>query len=109
MYIAIDIGGTNIRLATTTSLDNPVFENRIQFGNTHSFDEIFENIVRYLDNLDSKIDGIGISVPGGIDDAKSMVIKGHNIPEFNGKPIKDPLVNRYKCKVVLDNDAVVMA
>lgn len=109
MYIAIDIGGTNIRLASTNSLDNPIFENRKQFGNTHSFDTNFKNILNYIDSLGNKISGIGISIPGAIDEAKSMVIKGHNIPEFIDKPIKELLMNRYKCKVALDNDGVAMA
>ncbi len=109
MYIGIDIGGTNIRLASASNLDNPIFENRKQFRNSHSFDKNFQNILSYIDSLSSKVDGISISIAGTTDDDKSMVIEGNNIPEFSGKPTKELLIDRYKCKVMLDNDGIVMA
>lgn len=109
MYIGIDIGGTNIRLTSVKDLNSPILENKKQLLNSHSFKTNMQNIQSYLDNLDDKINGIGISIPGNIDKNKTMVADADNVPEFIGKPIKEMLAKKYKCKVVLDNDGVIMA
>jgi len=109
MYIAIDIGGTRTRLAASSSLDNPEITDREEFATSDNFDKNYQNIISYID-LKTQIAGIGISIPGDLDDDKSTVLKNaQHTPCYLDTPLKKLLLERYKCPVQMDNDGTVAA
>jgi predicted NBD/HSP70 family sugar kinase len=109
MYIAIDIGGTNARVASVDNLITPKIIKRASFKNTHNFNEYFSKIVNFIDST-GKIDGIGISIAGDLNKEKSMVVdSAENVPEVVDQPIVASLGKRFGCKVFMDNDGVAMA
>jgi len=46
MYITIDIGGTNIRVAASLTLDTKLIKDQIKFTLVHNFDQDFANLIR---------------------------------------------------------------
>lgn len=109
MYIGIDIGGTRTRLAASPRLDNPEVVDRNEFATSDNFDKNYQNILSFID-LKTRIAGIGISIPGDLDEDKSTVVKNaQHTPCYLGSPVKKLLLERYKCPIQMDNDGVAGA
>ncbi|MCX6704607.1 MAG: ROK family protein [Candidatus Woesebacteria bacterium] len=109
MYIAIDIGGTRTRLAASSSLDNPEIADREEFATSDNFDKNYQNILSFI-GLKTRIAGIGISIPGDLDEDKSTVVKNaQHTPCYLGSPVKKLLLERYKCPIQMDNDGAAAA
>lgn len=107
MYIAIDIGGTKTIVSgfSELSIDSLIFEKLIPTGRNYS--ELIEKIFTEIDqNKTGKINGIGISHVGEIDKVKGECNFSSNLPEFMHQPIRKQFEEKYKTKVVLENDLV---
>jgi glucokinase len=109
MYISIDIGGTRTRLAASSRLDNPEVVDRKEFVTSDNFEINYQNILSYID-LKTQIVGIGIAIPGDLNEDKSMVVKNANfILCYLKSPLKKLLLERYRCPVQMDNDGTAAA
>jgi glucokinase len=110
-YIAIDIGGTQMRVARFREGDlEPVEFIR---GRTQQ-DGLFpqDNLVSLIKSVwpsDEKVYGIGIASPGPIDMNKGVIITAPNIPQWNHFPVVNYLTERFQVPVYLDNDANLAA
>ncbi len=110
MYIAIDVGGSNIRVATFDSLEDPKILEVEHFKNTNNYPQDLENMTQAIQKIASgKIEGIGIGVAGPLDEDKSYMKAGPNIPNWAGKPLKADLEKTFQCPVLLENDAAIAA
>ena len=105
MRIAIDLGGTNVRVATVLS-DG-------QFGRilsepclaTGSENEVLEQLYRLIDDLfGPEVDGIGIGVPSVVDTTRGIVYNVVGIPSWKEVHLKDLLEARYHVPAAVDND-----
>ena len=105
MSIAIDLGGTNVRVATVLS-DG-------QFGQilsepclaTGSENEVLEQLYRLIDDLfGPEVDGIGIGVPSVVDTTRGIVYNVVGIPSWKEVHLKDLLEARYHVPAAVDND-----
>ena len=105
MRIAIDLGGTNVRVATVLS-DG-------QFGQilsepclaTGSENEVLEQLYRLIDDLfGPEVDGIGIGVPSVVDTTRGIVYNVVGIPSWKEVHLKDLLEARYHVPAAVDND-----
>lgn len=109
MYIAIDIGGTNIRVAAADNLEKIHIGEKLVFKNNHNFEEYMDKIVEFCGRQGS-ISAAGISTNGTLNKDKTVVIGGlANTPEKTGKPIVKILKSKLNCSVVMENDAVAAA
>ncbi len=109
MYIAIDIGGTNVRVASAQSLDNLVIISRAVFKNDHNFDDYISKVISFVKKQD-KVGGIGISITGDLNEEKTMAIDtSPNAPEFLNQPIVDIFKKEFRCPVFLENDGPASA
>ena len=95
MRIAIDLGGTNVRVASVLP-DG-------QFGRilsepclaTGSETEVLEQLYRLIDDLFCpEVDGIGIGVPSVVDTEKGIVYNVVGIPSWQEVHLKDLLEAR---------------
>ncbi len=106
MYIAIDVGGTNMRIA----LVDLVGDARIIRIESHTvpqdYNEGIEALCGHIETLskESRVEGIGACFPGIID-KNDMVTTANNLPDWAMKPIKDTLTNRFNVPVKLVHDA----
>ncbi|HYM13828.1 MAG TPA: ROK family protein [Bryobacterales bacterium] len=108
--IAIDLGGTNLRVAAFRPsgdlLDKVSVPTNISLGREHLMEAIVSGIqqVRKKHARD-KLRGIGIGVPGFILLEKGIITKSPNLPGLENFPMRDDLEQRLGCPVVLENDA----
>lgn len=103
-FVGIDIGGTNIRLISSPSLNDPLLNSRKTLLTSSNFQINIKGIEGYL-NQKQQVGGIGISVTGDVDTTSRKVIRSVYAPAFQGKPLGDLLKKKYKCEVRMDNDA----
>jgi len=105
MYIAIDVGGTNIRVAGFKSLNQPKITKIFKFPVQNNYQVDFKNIVKAILKITgSKIKGIGLCLPGII--TQGEIKKYPHLSDWNNKPINKDLSNLFKSQVVLENDAI---
>ena len=105
MRIAIDLGGTNVRVATVLSdgkIGRIVSEPTKATGSER---EVLEQLFHLIDALMTpEVDGIGIGVPSVVDTEKGIVYNVVGIPSWKEIFLKDILEDRYHVTVALDND-----
>ena len=106
MYISIDVGGTNMRVALV-DLEG---EARIVRLESHPVPQDYrvgiEKLCGHIADLSEgqKIEGIGACFPGIID-KDDMVTTANNLPDWTMKPIKQFLKVRFGVPVKLLHDA----
>ena len=105
VYIAIDIGGTNTRIALFSTLDTPHCTVIARFPTFPSYTEQLQHIVVALQDVPS-IAGIGVSIGARIAKDGRSVVFGPNVPDFIGKPFAQDLADRFNCSVRLAHDTV---
>ena len=113
--IAIDLGGTNLKCALLDS--NLKIKAKSSFG-TKSFDNKHKLICGIIDSVDSfilnqklkrsAILGVGIGVPGPVDELKGRVHYLPNIPGWHEVRLKKILEENAHLPVLIDNDAKLM-
>ena len=105
MRIAIDLGGTNVRVATVLpdgKIGRIVSEPTLSCGSER---EVLEQLFRLIDTLMTPdVDGIGIGVPSVVDTEKGIVYNVVGIPSWQEVHLKDVLEDRYHINVAVDND-----
>lgn len=109
MYLGIDIGATRIRLASMDCLENQKIENKTKFLNTHRFENDFFQIVQKAGGISEDFQGIGIGIPGDLDEKKTTTFNTNNLVEWEGKPILESFKKEFNCPVIMENDAVTAA
>lgn len=110
MYIGIDVGGTNIRIASFKTLHPSTKEEVIEFKTLDDYVKDFNNICKsILDLTKSQVDGIGIGIPAVLNKTKTQILNSNNLKSWQGHSIKNDLENKFNCKVILENDATTAA
>ncbi len=105
MRIAIDLGGTNVRVASVVPGGKVVRVLVEPSLSTGSEEEVLEQLYRLIDDLMSpEVDGIGIGVPSVVDTEQGIVYNVVGIPSWKEVHLKDLLENRYHVRVAVDND-----
>ena len=96
MRIAIDLGGTNVRVATVLpggQVERIISEPCRSRG---SEEEVLNHIYRMIDELMTpEVDGIGIGVPSVVDTDKGIVYNVVGIPSWKEVHLKEKLADRY--------------
>lgn len=109
MYLAVDIGGTNIRFASTENLETGKIADKEKIRNNHNFEEYFQKIIDFAKGQ-GQIKGVGISVIGDLNPEKTIVVAtAPNAPEVINQPIVDRLKKQLDCEVYMENDGTAMA
>lgn len=105
MKMAIDIGGTNIRVGFIE--DSKIIGKVVSFNSiTDKFIPNLEKIFEIYKESNNKITGIGIFVPGPLDIANGIVYHTPNLPGWKGTNIKQSFQNKFNLDdVQINNDA----
>jgi predicted NBD/HSP70 family sugar kinase len=110
MYIGIDVGGTNIRVALFDNLCNPQILQLNSFLMQNNYNEDIFNIVTAIDSFKIKdIKSIGIGLPGVIDQSNLFLKRCAKINSWENRTTAEDLSTRYRCPVYIQNDALVAA
>jgi len=112
MYsIAVDLGGTNLRIASVSDegklLEKLTTGTEVQKGRDFVIREMTDAIqslaVKYRGA--GELAGIGIGVPGFIDLESGVIAHSPNLPGWENFPVREEIERRLGMKVVLENDA----
>ena len=103
--IAIDIGGTNTRVALVN--EDYVIEERVQFPtDPRSPYNTIEEIRKAIEGFGKQAKGIGISCPGPLDLIHGYILTTTNLEkEWYNYPICEKLSEATSLPVYLENDA----
>jgi glucokinase len=103
--IAVDIGGTHIRVAAfEPNSTTPIAHQRARsMGNQPG---VYNRLVKAIETVWQKnICAIGIASPGPLDPHAGVILATPNIPEWQNFPLAPNLSNHFGVPVYLDNDA----
>jgi glucokinase len=109
--IAVDIGGTQIRVAVFANESiRPMQQKRIP---THTPNQkVIDRIAELITELwpkDDTVTSIGLAAPGPLDPAAGIVRAAPNIPEWINFPLQKELEDRLHVPVRIGNDANLAA
>lgn len=107
--VAIDIGGTNTRVALVDESYN--FVAREQFAtNPNDSKETFDELAKRIKSFDKPICGVGMSCPGPLDLLNGKILFTPNLTgDWTGLCVVDELSRRTGLPVYLENDANLAA
>jgi glucokinase len=105
MYILLDIGGTNMRLATSYDKEN--LQEEKAFPTPQNFTQAIELIAEYVRKEDSAQTekSICCGVPGVLNKDKKSLFSAPHLPDWNNKPLHDRLSEIIHGPVYMENDA----
>ncbi|UOG77440.1 ROK family protein (plasmid) [Hymenobacter tibetensis] len=108
-YIGVDIGGTKIQVGVVRD-GEVIQETRFKTCATAPKEQILAELVYHLEAFDSaEVVGIGIGVPGLVDEKKGIVHNVQNIPSWQQVHLKRHLVSHFNKPVYITNDANAFA
>jgi glucokinase len=103
--IGIDLGGTNVRAARIGSegIEKIKTESVLSKG---SVEDVISQIFGLIDKIGTQdIDGIGMGVPGPVDEEQGIVYELINIPAWKRVEVKNIFEKQYKIPLRVQNDA----
>jgi glucokinase len=110
MYIAFDIGGTNIRISSYKELTPESFAQKIvlKSADNQSYTDALATFVKTIKDLvgNESVDGIGISMSGAIDPLEGRINQSDAFLDWSGKAFARDLGEVFNCTAKIENDAV---
>lgn len=105
MKLAIDLGGTNIRIAQVGG--NIILQKKaVTCLSDGKEEEVLSQLYMLIDGMmTSHVTSIGIGVPSVVDHKKGIVYNVMNIPSWKEVHLKDLLQEKYGVPVAVNNDA----
>ena len=113
--IAVDLGGTNLRIAAVSAdgriLEKIALSTKIGSGPSEVVDAMCDAILRLSHQYGSSgaLIGAGIGIPGIIDLEAGVVRRSANLPEWAEYPVRSEIEKRLGTRIFLENDAKVHA
>ncbi len=109
-YIAIDIGGTQIRVAVYPQSDNqPICEQRIPTLGEGSPLERMIGLIRDLWPAQGRVLAISAGAPGQVDPDAGIMVKAPNIAGWVDLNLRKELEDRFHVPAFINNDANIAA
>jgi glucokinase len=112
-FIAVDLGGTNIRVAYFPKAEpSPSTQSKTPTLAPEGPDAVIERMCQAIEEqlpADRTDLCIGVGAPGPLDPRHGMVLKAVNLPGWEMIPLRSILKARFVCPVLVGNDANVAA
>src|SRR5256885_9035255 len=103
--IGIDLGGTNVRVASISDLKIKKINSR-KINSQGSVEDVLKEIYSIIDTvIDSHSKAIGIGLPGLVDEDKGIVYDVINIPSWKEVSVRSLFEEKYQIPVRIQNDA----
>ena len=115
IVLAVDLGGTNLRIAAVESRGRIIHRGRCSTPRESDPDQIVDAIDRLADECrqavrsEALICSIGVAVPATMDVSKGLIHYAPNLPMLNGLLLSSKLEERLGLQVTLENDATSAA
>jgi glucokinase len=111
-YIAVDMGGTNIRAARFAPNGQLLQRARHPTPKDAGGEVVLEQIagaIREVLPTDDGVKAIGISAPGPLDPFSGVLYRAANVPSWVNFPLKDKVESIFELPVAVGNDANLAA
>jgi glucokinase len=110
-YIAVDVGGTQLRVAVYAEGENrPIKQKRIPTqGQDGSALERLLDLIAEMWPVNHRVMSIGIAAPGPSNPQLGIIYSAPNIPGWEKLPLAQILKDRFQVPVALGNDANMAA
>lgn len=111
VFLAADLGGTNLRMAAVNRGGEVVVRNRMETPSSGSRDDIVAAIFSIVAVLredlgeEYKFAAFGAAVPAIVNSREGVILRSPNLPELNGIVFADVFSAKLGIPVVLENDA----
>lgn len=111
LFLAADMGGTNLRLAAVTRDGDIILRSKVCTPASRKKEEILsaiEEVARSLKdrlNADQQIVAFGAAVPAIVNSRDGVMLRSPQLPELNGFEFASYFKERLGIPVVLENDA----
>lgn len=111
MFIAIDVGATNVRVARFDALDPQTLVKVHKDVSSQEYAELYGGIVTATKEITGSepIEAISIGSAGLVAPDHKSLLRNAFLPATANKPIVDSLEQEFHTKVLLNNDAVCSA
>ncbi len=109
MYISVDMGGTNTRVAGIRSLESIDYVHEpIRRRNTMNYENDLDFIVESARKIAGReaIKAVGIGTPGTPNPDRTRIASAIHLPFWNDQPLTEPISESLDCPVFFENDAV---
>ncbi|HZT08023.1 MAG TPA: ROK family protein [Chloroflexota bacterium] len=108
--IAIDLGGTQFRVAALTSVGQILVREACATPATAEPDELIHDLADVVQVVRSqagkhRVVGLGVAAPGPLDPVAGVVFRAPNLPRWSNVPLAARLAERTGLSVHLGNDA----
>jgi glucokinase len=109
--IAVDLGGTNLRIAAVSAegklLDKLTTGTEVKKGRDYVIREMTDAIQSLVTKHRGagEFVGIGIGIPGFIEMETGTIIHSPNLPGWENFPVRDEIERQLRTQVILENDA----
>ena len=111
-YIAVDLGGTNIRAARGTAAGHILARASHRTPAIDGEAAVIQRIIQAIREVwpdDGSARAIGISAPGPLDPWKGIIIYAPNLPGWRDVPLRDYIMQAFHVPTRLGNDANLAA
>jgi len=113
-YIAVDLGGTNIRAARGTQDGQILVRVNFLTQAAQGPEAVIKRIVAAIHQVwpgdtNERVHAIGLSAPGPLDPWKGVIFNAPNLPGWSYVPLADILTKEFNVPTRLGNDANVAA
>lgn len=109
MYLILDIGGTNIRMAIFSHEGKIEMQEKFLTNRIH-LKESFEQIKSIFLKWNIQVEKVAVGMPGPADYANGIMLNPLNLPGWWNLDVKKKLVEITKCdQIFFGNDAQLMA
>ncbi|HOJ63378.1 MAG TPA: ROK family protein [Spirochaetota bacterium] len=112
LYIGIDIGGTSAKIGLVTKNGEIKEKTQVKTIKSAEWKEIIDEYIIPIQKWIEqgyKIEGIGIGAPGFVNKETGTIHNCENIPGLINAPFVKYLEDKFKVKVLADNDATCAA
>jgi len=105
MKLAIDLGGTNIRIAQVE--DGKILSKKsVSCFSSGTEEQVLSQLFSLIESMmNEQVIGIGIGVPSVVNHIKGIVYNVTNIPSWKEVHLKDILQNKFPVQVSVNNDS----
>jgi glucokinase len=109
--IGVDLGGTNLRIAAVSEegelMEKLTTGTKVALGRDAVITEMAQAIRDLAGKFSTsrRLTGVGIGVPGIIDERTGLLRESPNLPGWSDYPVRDEIERRLGTTVVLENDA----
>jgi glucokinase len=108
-YVAVDVGGTNIRAACLTS-DGEWIARAQRPTPDHAdddavFGQLYQTVAEVLPGSVDGVKAIGVCAPGPVDPFAGVIYRAPNVPGWVNVPLRDKISAHFSLPTVIGNDA----